>query len=68
MSKEVLEMAPDWGKTLSQFGVDEVRQFPVDDNEVNKARAIINRGKKKSIKVFVTNSLLGGGFEIKRTK
>lgn len=68
MSKEVLEMSPDWGKTLNQFDVDEVRQFQVDGNEVAKARAIINRGKKKSIKVFVTNSLLSGGFEIKRTK
>ena len=68
MTNKNLIMAPDWAQTLDQFEVDEVRQFQIEPNEMAKARAVIVRMKKKSSKVFVTNSLLSGGFEIKRTK
>lgn len=68
MNSQILKMSPNWSETLDQFKVDDVHQFEVSKSEMAKARAIINRLGKKSEKFFVTNSLLKGGFEIKRTK
>jgi hypothetical protein len=68
MVNEKLKMKPDWVKTLDSLKVGEVCQFEVEGEKVENVTSAITRFKKKSNKNFSTRSLLGGGFEIKRTK
>jgi len=70
MTNNNLIMTPNWSLTLASFDVDECYQYKVDNEKAEKAklRQVIIRTKQKSGKEFTTNSLLGGGFEIKRTK
>ena len=56
-----------WSETLALFKLDEVR-IHTNRDDIGKVRAAISRVPKSSGKRFTTNTLLSGGFEIKRTK
>jgi len=58
--------SPNWKATLAQFNKGDVFQYKVDANEIAKLRQVISRIRKSQGKIFTTNSLLGGGIEIKR--
>jgi len=64
-SQDLLKVSA-WKKTLNLFKVDEVRSYSLEKSELNKARAVI--GRMNDSKEFTTNTLLSGGFEIKRIK
>lgn len=70
MVNEKLIMWPQWTETLAQFEAGETCQFKVENETGEKAklRQIIRTVSKNTGKEFTTNTLLGGGFEIKRTQ
>ena len=70
MVNEKLIMSPQWTETLEQFEINETCQFKVDNETAEKAklRQIIRTVRNKTGMEYTTNTLLGGGFEIKRIK
>jgi hypothetical protein len=70
MVNDNLKSKPDWYGTLMEFEVGECFQYQVENSGAEKAklRQVIRRIKQNTKKDFTTNTLLGGGFEIKRTK
>ncbi len=70
MVNEKLKMSPQWTETLAQFDTGETCQFKVENGKGEKAklRQIMRTVSKNTGKEFTTNTLLGGGFEIKRIK